>query len=222
MKAADVLKRCVLFSELRSSSLDELGRIVTIRHLGEDEVLFGEGEDAETFFILASGDVDLVKSSPGGREQLVRSVKAGEVFAEAAMFSGMSYPAMAIARSRSEILSIGKSRFISFLRGHPEVSLRMMGVMSNLLRHMNSLLAELSLGTVSGRLAAYLLKRMKEEGREEFLLDISKKELAFKIGTVPETLSRNLKRMATDGVLRIAGSRIIIKNINKLEDLAGR
>jgi len=222
MKHTNLLKHCMLFSELDSTALGELERAARIKKIGRGDVLFNEGDDAHSFCVVVSGSLDLVKSSPDGKEQLVRHVKKGEIFAEAAMFSGIAYPVTAVAKSKTEVLSIKKTSFLKFIKLHPDVSLKMMGVMSNLMRHLNSLLADLSLGTVSSRLAEFLLRRSKEEGSREFLLGMKKRELAFKLGTIPETLSRNLSKMVKIKALSVRRDKICIKNINRLESLAGR
>ena len=108
------------------------------------------------------------------------------------------------------------------IKKHPEVSLQIMGVMARLLRHLNTLLSDLSLGTVVQRLANILLKKSKEKKSLKFELDIPKKELAFKLGTIPETLSRNFRKLEKDGIISVKSKLITINNINKLEDVSGK
>jgi len=216
-KNADVLKKTMLFSGLESSELNELGRVAVSSKVKSSEIIFTEGEDALSLYVLASGSINLVKTSVDGKEQLIRSVKQGEVFAEAAMFSGSTYPVTAVAKSDSQLMIFRKKGLLAFIKKHPDVSLKMMGVMSNLLRHLNSLLGELSLGTVSSRLAAYLLKRAKDEGSKEFSLGVPKSELAFKLGTIPATLSRNFKIMSAKGWISIKGDLVKINDIIALE-----
>lgn len=222
MDKIGLLKKCQFFSELSDVALSTLSHVVRSNRRNRGELLFSEGDEACALYILASGSVDLVKISPDGREQFVRGVKSGEMFAEAAMFSGDAYPVTAIVRSNSELLSINKNDFMALVKKHPEVSLQIMGVMARLLRHLNTLLSDLSLGTVVQRLANFLLKKSKEKKSLKFELDIPKKELAFKLGTIPETLSRNFRKLEKDGAISVKSNLIIIKNIDELEDIAGK
>lgn len=219
MKNAWVLKNCPIFSGLDDRPLDELARLAGSVKFEEGGVVFNEGEDARALYILVNGAVTLVKYSASGKEQFIRAVKKGEMFAEAAVFSGGAYPVTAVASARSELLSLKKEKFIRFIREHPDVSLKIMSVMSSLLRHLNNLLTDLSLGTVTSRLAAYLLKKAKLSQSNSVVLDISKQELAFKMGTIPATLSRNLQKLSRDRLIEVKKNRIIIKDISALEDL---
>ncbi|NLD27539.1 MAG: Crp/Fnr family transcriptional regulator [Myxococcales bacterium] len=218
-KIDSVLKKCHLFAELDPRSISGIAALASEKSLADGEILFSEGDEAAFLFILESGAIDLVKYSSEGRERLVRSVSPVEIFAEAAVFSGEEYPATAVARKDSRVVAIRKDRLSSFIRKHPDVSMKMMGVMSSLLRHLNSLLSELSLDSVEARLAAYFVKRARKQGAE-FFLGMQKRELASRLGTVPETFSRNLKKFLKAGFLQISGGKVKILNIKELSRIA--
>jgi len=55
----------------------------------------------------------------------------------------------------------------------------------------------------------------------EFTLKFSKQDLAFQLGTVPETLSRNLKKLQNNGVVKVSGNKIRINDLKKLKEIAG-
>jgi CRP/FNR family transcriptional regulator, dissimilatory nitrate respiration regulator len=222
MQKVDLIGRVPLFADLDRKALAELAAIAEVRRAGRGELLFSEGDEAAALFILAEGVVELVKIEPSGREQFVRRVARGETFAEAAMFSGGVYPAMAIARTPSQLFVISKRKFLQYVRVHPEVSLAIMGAMAGLLRHLNALISELALGSVEDRLAAWLLKKSREAGRATFMLGISKKELAFRLGTVPETLSRNLRKLKDGGVIRVTGERVTILDADSLDECVAK
>ncbi len=217
----EILKNSPLFAGLSAAALGDLTKASRKCAFASGEMIFSEGDEAEALFILAGGTVDLIKSSSAGKEQLVRSVKRGEIFAEAAMFSGDTYPVTAIARAPSELVSITKAAFVRFLKTHPDASMAIIGTMAKLLRHLNNLLSELSLSSVESRLAAWLLRRMREKGSRSFLIGIAKRDLAFRLGTVPETLSRNLRKLAQSGAIRVAGEKVTIVDADLLEESAG-
>lgn len=220
MNKEELLKGCPIFSNVGDSLLKNLAAIARSASYDRDCIIFSEGDDADTLYILASGAIVLVKSSPDGREQLIRNVKPGEVFAEAAMFSGKTYPATAIARQESQVLLIEKREFVVLIQQFPELSLKIMGTMAHLLRHLNNMLAEMSLYSVEGRLASYFLSLVRKFKSNTFALPVKKKELAFELGTVPETLSRNLKKMQGRGLVSIRGNQVIIKDIDRLKTFA--
>lgn len=211
MHTADIIKKLPIFSGIDDLAAEGLSRIASGKAFEKDETIFSEGDDAAAIFILVSGIVDLIKSSPSGKEQFVRRVKPGEMFAEAAVFSGEAYPASAISRTRAEILQIEKKKFTAFVRANPDVALKIVGAMARLLRHLNNLLTQHTLGSVQSRLVEYLVGRAKKAGSNTFELGIEKRELAYKIGTIPETLSRSLKKLAKQGLISVRGSKISLK-----------
>lgn len=220
MSKRELIKNTPFFSELNSQAVSSLEKIIRQANYNKNDILFFAGEPAKYLFFVESGLVELIKSSPDGKEQLIRTVNFGETFAEAAMFAGEDYPVTAIVRSKSSIMSISKENFLEFVRSNPEVSLSIMGAMSKLLRHLNTLVTNLSLTSVASRLAQFLLQRSRETGSRSFELGIKKRELAFKLGTISETLSRNFKKMRATGIINVTNNTINIIDITALRDLA--
>lgn len=217
MHLKDAVKNSFLFSDLSPESLADLEKISIRRTFGKGEMPFHEDEPANSLFMLGSGSVNLVKSSAEGKEQLIRTVKPGEIFAEAALFSGENYPVTAIATAKSIVYSINKEKLLKFISKKPEVSLKMMGAMARLLRHLNSLIADLTLGSVSSRLAKFLLTKYNETGSKSFDLGMKKQDLAKKLGTAGETLSRNLSKFKDLSLIDIKGSYVVIKDLKGLK-----
>ncbi len=215
MRPIELLRSYPLFAHLDDAALADLARIVSVRRVSKGSVLFHDGEEAEALFLVASGRIDLIKAAADGREQLVRTVKRGELFAEAAVFSGERYPVTALVRRDGEVLHIAKAPLQRYIAHHPEAAFAIMGVMAKLLRHLNAMLADFSLGSVGERLAAYLLRRAEREGRR-FDLGMPKRELAFKLGTTPETLSRHLRQLSRSGTIDMRGRAFCIKDIEAL------
>ena len=79
---------------------------------------------------------------------------------------------------------------------------------------------ELSLKEVPARLASFLLNRTEKTGSNLVYLDFTKTELANRLGTISETLSRNLKKMSDLGVISVNGREISILDKNRLNNIA--
>ncbi len=221
MNKRELILSIPIFSELAGKAVANLSAISRIEKFDKGELIFMEDDDADALFILADGAIDLVKGTEDGRERFIRRVKPGETFAEAAMFAGDTYPVSALARTRGTLLAINREDFRAFMRRHPEASMAMLAAMARLLRHWSDLLSELSLSTVEGRIAAWLMMRAREAKGDSFELGMPKRELAFRLGTVPETLSRNLRKLKDMGAIRLEGERIHIKDMEILEELTG-
>jgi len=214
-----ILKKCWLFSDLDQEAINELEAISEYKKFLPQETLFYAGDFANRFYLIIEGNVDLINSSDEGKKYLVRRVTKGQVFAEAAIFSGLEYPVTGIAKTEVEVLGFQKEKFFKLVKKYPELSLKVIEIMSRLLRHMSSLIKCLSLEKVSSRLASFILSSAKDS--MEFTLKFSKQDLAFQLGTVPETLSRNLKKLQNNGVVKVSGNKIRINDLKKLKEIAG-
>lgn len=223
--STELLKRCPLFAELKEEDLKRIRAVASLRRVGRKEVLFGEGEEAKGFYVVLSGKVKLYKMSPEGKEQILHVVSAPDAFAEAALFLEGNYPAFAEALADSQLLFFPKRDFIQLVKRNPQLGINMIVSLSHFLRRFASLIEELSLKEVSSRLAKYLIDlsmKSSKEGKHarEVALDLSKSQLASKLGTISETLSRTLTKMKAKGVIDVKKDRILILNRQLLEEVA--
>jgi CRP-like cAMP-binding protein len=223
--SVDLLRRCPLFAGLKEEELKKIRAIASPKRVGKKEVLFSDGEEAKGFYVILSGKIKLYKISPEGKEQILHIVSAPDAFAEAALFLEGSYPAFAEALIDSQLLFFPKRDFIHLIERNPQLSINMIVSLSHFLRRFASLIEELSLKEVSSRIAKYLidlsLKSAKEgKNPKEVELDLSKTQLASKLGTISETLSRTLAKMKTKGIIDVEKNKIFILNRETLEELA--
>lgn len=216
MKDIQKIKECFLFSRLDNDALLAVGQYIDVKEYRKGSVIFSEGEPATALYILAKGMVVLIKGTPDGREQLIRTVKPYEQFAEAAVFSGTDYPATAIVKKDSVLFSLRKEKIIKLIGDYPEAALGMMSTMSDLLRHLNKLVSDLKLKSVDIRLADYLFEKYNMTGSKRFSIGCKKQDLAFQLGTTKETLSRMLKKLTKAGIIKVEKNYIDIRDISKL------
>jgi len=223
--STDLLRRCPLFAGLKDEELRRIRAIANLKHVGKREILFSDGEEAKGFYVILSGKIKLYKISPEGKEQILHIVSTPDAFAEAALFLEGSYPAFAEALTESQLLFFPKRDFIQLIEKNPKLSINMIVSLSHFLRRFASLIEELSLKEVSSRMAKYLIDlsmRLSKEGKnsKEVELDLSKTQLASKLGTISETLSRTLAKMKAKGIIDVKKNRILILNREALEELA--
>lgn len=221
----NLLKRCPLFAGLKDEDLKRVRAIATLKQVRKKEVLFSDGEETKGFYVILSGKVKLYKISPDGKEQILHVVSAPDAFAEAALFLEGTYPAFAETLTDCQLLFVPKRNFTQWLEKNPQLSINMIVSLSHHLRHFASLIEELSLKEVSSRIAKYLLDlslKSSKEGKNpgEVELDLSKTQLALKLGTISETLSRTLGKMKNKGIIDVKKNRIRILDHKLLEELA--
>jgi CRP/FNR family transcriptional regulator len=175
--------------------------------------------------VILSGRVKLFKVSPEGKEQILHIVSAPDAFAEAALFLEGTYPAFAEAMTDAQLLYFPKRDFIQLIEKNPQLSINIIVTLSHFLKRFASLIEELSLKEVSSRIAKYVVDlsiKSSKEGKspQEVELDLSKTQLALKLGTISETLSRTLAKMKAKRIIDVKKNKIIILNREALEELA--
>ncbi len=227
MENLSFLKKSLLFSGLDEENLAEVAAIAVRRQFSKGETLFVEGGIAPGFYLLASGSIKLCKISPDGKEKVLHFVHPAETFAEAAFFGDGKYPAEARALEGGVALFFPREAFMGLLVRNPRFSLNLIVSLSLLLRRFARQIEELSFAEVPARLAGYLLeiaakKSTAFQGKTYLDLDMKKGELASRLGTASETLSRAFRKLKEDGVLSVDGSRVIILDMTRLRQLAGK
>jgi CRP/FNR family transcriptional regulator len=220
-----ILRDVYLFSGVPEADLEALAHLAVSRAFARQATIFREGREAQGFYLLSRGSVKLVKSSPIGKEYIIRLVGPGETFAEAAVFSDASYPATAMALEDCQTLFFPKAPFLRHLAASPTLARNMLATLSRLMLHLTRQLEDLSLKEVSARLACYLLERCQERhGQIEkglvLELPTTKTHLAAYLGTIGETLSRTLSRLKSQGVIEMEKGRITIIDPAVLKKIA--
>jgi len=209
-----------LFEGLPAAQLKSLADIAQLKGCKAGEVLFEAGQPGTHFFAVVSGKVRVYRSSLSGKEQILSVFTAGESFAEVPVFEGKTYPASAQALEDSLLLTIPRKGFVELLRREPELALGVMALLSSRLRAFVGQIAQLSLKEVPERLAGYLLLLRAAQGSDEVALDLPKGQIASYLGTIPETLSRAIKKLSEQGLIEVAGSRVSVLDPKGLAALA--
>ncbi len=218
---AETLRRTPLFANLPPEDLARVAGISSLRRCGRKESLFHEGDRADGFFIVSSGRVKVFKLSPDGKEQVLHVLEQGQSFAEATIFEGGQFPANAEALADSVLVFIPKKPFIELLEKTPRIALRMLGSMSKWLKRMTDLVEGLALRDVETRLVHFVSEELKGRGvaladGAVLELEFTKTVLASRLGTVPETFSRTLKKLQEEGKIRVRGRQIRVLSADRL------
>jgi CRP/FNR family transcriptional regulator len=227
MELIELLKQSMLFSGLNDSDLAELATITVRRKFTKGESLFGEGDDATGFYLLVAGSIKLCRIAHDGREKVLHFVRPGETFAEAAFFGDGKYPAEARAMEAGEVLYLPREGFLELMGRNPGFSLNLVVSLSLMLRRFARQIEELSFADVTSRLASFLVRRVDEKstsfgGITYVDLGIKKGEIASRLGTASETISRTFKKLKEEGIIEVQGSRVVIHQMEKLQKLCER
>lgn len=211
------LSQIPLFASLSESEMEALAQRAVERHFSPGEMLFWEGEPCAGIFLLLQGSIKIFKTSPGGREMMLALETAPSTVAELPLFDGGPYPASTRAVEPVVSLFINKGDFQQVCRHYPDVALKVLAVVGRRLRHLVGIVEAITFGSVTQRLARLLLDAATQAGGDEFDLPLTHQELASRLGTVREVVSRNLARFRAEGLIRIEGRQLRIQDRPGLE-----
>jgi len=233
------LRVAQIFAHLDEAQLQKLAGIARPLELPAETTIFLQGDPARAFFLLAEGRIKVFKLLRDGRTATVRHVTAGQTFAEAALFHE-TYPSCTETMTASRLYRLETDEVLALLTAEPQFAVNMIAAMAHLLGLLNRRVEELLL-PVPARLARYLLGLADEQldrvparpdgaggpsvapdGPRVVRLPTSKRELAARLGTVPETLSRTFDRLKRAEVIRMSGDHELIEilSFTKLHRLA--
>lgn len=211
----DDLRRSVLFGGLDRERLAELAAIARPLTVDGECTVFSQGDPASAFFLLTEGRVKVFKLFRDGRTATIRHVEPGETFGESVLFHE-TYPSSSEAMEACRLYRFDTREFRAQLRANPELALSVLGAMARLMVLLNRRVEELLL-PVPARLARYLLELAEEQlgapvvAPRVVRLPTSKRELAARLGTVPETLSRTFDRFKRAKVILMSGGGELIE-----------
>lgn len=202
------LRRLPLFTDLSETELSLIGDNVSRLYFEKDAIIFAEGDVCGELLIVEEGTVKIVKSALSGRQQLLGIERRGSSLAEVAVFDGGRYPATAEAASATILLRLPADSFRNICLQNPEMALKVFKVLGHRLRHLVALVEELSFSTVRGRLIAHLLCLAEESGQQSprgvyFELSENNEQMAARLGTVRELVSRNLGRLHEEKLIQM-------------------
>lgn len=215
----DILRQLPYFTPLSMVHLELLSPLCQVVKKQRDERLFYEGDDADSFYAVISGQVKILKISPDGREVVLHLFGKGEIFAEVPIFNDFPYyPANAMVTEETTLLRVEGAGFRDLVTLHPQILLSMMSVFAARLHQFSRTIEDLSLRNVDSRLAKYLLTM--SEASHTLELTVNKKTLAAILATVPETLSRSVGKLQQKGLITMAKNHVVIHDREALMDVA--
>jgi CRP-like cAMP-binding protein len=208
-----------LFQGLDDSILRELAEGARWREYAEGEIVVLEGEIVASLYFLQTGWLKVVKTSPSGREQILRFLEPGDTFNEIGVFTDQPMPATAIALEPAGVWLIPRGVLNRLLAEHPTFSQHVIASMAKRMMYLVGLVTDLSLRPVMGRLARLLL-----EGATDDVLHrpdwYTQAELAARLGTVPDVVQRALRSLENDGLIAVERRQIRILDPITLANLA--
>jgi CRP/FNR family transcriptional regulator len=198
----------------------------TTRILSRGQVLYYEHEEASALYVVASGTVRSVRQTEEGREQVLSTERPGAILAAVAIFHGGKFYSTVIADTPSEILAIDKRDAHELFRTHAELLWNVARVLADKLRHSAELIESLALRNVDQRVAQHMLTLCQQRGLLDentcvIELTMNRSEIASRLGSAREVVSRAFTQLENVGLIHMQGRRLVtIPDMDALKTFA--
>jgi CRP/FNR family transcriptional regulator, cyclic AMP receptor protein len=216
MDDQELLRSVPIFSELSDADIASLARLTSRRTCPKDTVVFFENEEGDSFFMIVDGRIKVTILGDDGREVILSVLGRGDFFGEMALLDNEPRSATAIAVEDTELLSLHRNDFQSVLSDNRSIMLALIKILTARLRRANHQISTLALLDVYGRVARVIVDTARDEGKR--LKDgriafrrATHQEIANRIGTTRETVTRMLKDLERQGLIHIDGKEVVVQ-----------
>ena len=203
------LQTLPIFRNLDPPRVAQLARSAVRRTYPAGGVIFLEGESAPAFCYVATGWVKIVKMSPAGREQILYLWGPGELFGGVGAFVERPAPATAIVLEAAELWILRRTAVRQVFAADPALALGVIEFMAGRIDELVQLVADLSLHSVTERLARMLLEQAEDDVVQRRLW-ATQSEMAARLGTVPDVLNRALRGLVEEELIEFSRQQIRI------------
>lgn len=215
-----------IFSILPEEQLAEITDKINIITYKKGEKLFFEGDISDKLFLINKGKIKAFRYNKDGKEQIIYILAEGDFIGDMSLIKEGQFKFNAEAMEDSSICILTKDDFDKILLNNPEIALKILKVIYDRVANLEDQVQRLGTKDIESRLAGLLLSLIQEFGTPKDMIveletPLSREDMANYIGSTRETVSRKLSVLQDEGIIELIGNKkIIIKELNKLEDLA--
>jgi CRP/FNR family transcriptional regulator len=203
------------FADLANDDLEALGGAMMQHSYPAGQIVLLEGAASSVLYVVQAGRLKLFKTSPRGREQVLRLLRPGDVFNEVAVFDEGPNPASAQTIEDCTLYLLRRRDLLRFVAERPGIALAMTRAFARRLREALALVEDLAFRDVSSRLAKILLA-----GQDGGAPRLTQELLAAMAGSRREVVGRALKALSQEGAIKLERGRIHVRDRAVLEHLA--
>ena len=220
---AQELRKVSLFAPLSDEDMAHVAAVTVERRYDRGDIVILEGDRGGALYFVHSGLIKVFKSSPEGKEQVLRLIEPGRTFNDVPALDGGANPASAAALQPSVVYATGGAELRRLIAERPGVAVATVQALAGALRHLVALVENLSFRHVTARVARILLEQSaaqeaSQDGKPAHRL--TQQEMAAMAGTAREMVGRALKELESEGAIRIQRGRITVVNRDRLRLLA--
>ncbi|MGA2181986.1 MAG: Crp/Fnr family transcriptional regulator [Bryobacteraceae bacterium] len=221
----DALRRTAMFGGLAEQDLQSVAQRASEHRYIAGRFCSPPARQPRGMFVILEGAVQALRESSDGREKVIHIEPAGSTIAEVPVFDEGDYPSTVRALEDTTALFLARQDVRRLCLAHPEIAPGALKLLASRLRQAAALIESLSLRDVDRRLASLLLveaQAMGQRNGDELTLELrlTHQQMASRIGSVREVVSRAMARLQESGLVRVDGKRVIVPREKALVEFA--
>ncbi len=223
-ETTQLLRRVPVFETLGPEELARVAQVAVPRRFGAGEVVFREGDESSTCYVVRSGLARAVTEHSDRRSITLANFGPGDIFGELAMFDNERRSATVETLEDTEAIAILGGDMRRLLREHPDIAVKLVAALGRRLRETNERLARQSFQTVQSRVASVLARLVATaradgagHGDGDVLITSTQADLAQLAGSSRESASRFLAVLERAGIITQGRGRLTVHDAAALQ-----
>jgi CRP/FNR family transcriptional regulator len=214
--ALKALRKISYFSEMDEDLQLAFAKHANLITVNSGELLLLEDDPSDAVYVVETGAFKSSKTTPNGREHILRFVGAGETFNELNVLTQDKNQTTVTALERSNVYVIKRDAILDLLEQYPGMAQMIIRRLAGTVQFLLSIVEDLSLRSIDSRLARYLVEQASENTlhRPKWA---TQAELARHLGTVPNVLNRSLKTLEKENLISVKRHQIEILDLRALQ-----
>lgn len=201
-----------LFSGLSDQQLEALLHGSRSRAYAKGSVVVNEGDPSHALYIVKSGSLKAYLNDEDGKEIILSTLGSGEYFGELGLMDDAPRSASVAALENSDLLQVPKEAFQQLLEQYPDALHIVTRNLVGQIRRLSDNVRTLALLDVFGRVVRLLTSLGIEDGDGRLVISpkLTQQEIASRVGSSREMVSRIFKDLVIGGYLTLSSDSITV------------
>ncbi|MEO6837399.1 MAG: response regulator [Ginsengibacter sp.] len=212
------------FDEIKNEeALEKLTKSDTLNNYRKKQSIYAEGNHPHGLFFLISGKIKTYKSNENGKELTISLYNSGDFFGYNALLENTTYKESAETLEESQVSIISREDFEILINNNKTVAQKFIKLLAQNVAEKEEQLINLAYNSLRKRVADAIItlsKKYKEEGHIDFIIHISREDLAHIAGTTTESLIRTLSDFKNEKLIEAEAGFVKVLNEKKLLSMA--
>jgi len=212
-------RRIGLFEQLTDDALDRVAARSTVSTRPRNSQILSFRDESNDVFFILEGRIQVKNYSEHGREFIFSEIGAGQIFGEFSALDGLPRSASVVAMEDSVVARMKAIDFVAMLRADFDLTLRLLRILTGKARGLSDRIFELIALNARDRIC-FELARLAANGVREGLRVMIRPapthyEIAARIGSHREAVTRELNQLESRGYLELGRRQLVIVDLGR-------